>query len=105
MSLDIVVRNAHSYMHTTVCIECDLSDFHHIVCFGTKQYASIRRKRTIAYRSNTKFNEVMFVEELGRAPYHASDIFEDVNDSYWFGESQLWMDTHQLRKWLLKTTK
>jgi hypothetical protein len=39
------------------------------------------------YRSYKKFNDVMFSEELGQAPYHVSEIFEDVNDSYWFCET------------------
>ena len=91
-----------------MCIECDLNDFHHTVSFATNQYAPIRTKRNIMYISYTKFNEVLFAEELRKALYHASEIFEDVNDSYWFGETltKSIMDGHaQLRTRLLKTTK
>jgi hypothetical protein len=106
--LDIVITNAHRNLQNTICIECDLSDFHHMVCFATKQYAPIRTKRTIMYRSYKKFNEVMFSEELGQAPYQVSEIFEDVNDSYWFCETltKSIMDAHAPNKnRIIKTTK
>jgi len=60
--LDIVITNAHRNLQNTICIECDLRDFRHMVCFATKQYAPIRTKRAIMYRSYKKFNEVMFDE-------------------------------------------
>jgi len=49
----------------------------------------------------------MFAEELGQVPY-LSEIFEDINDSYWFCETftKSIMNEHApIKNRIIKTTK
>ena len=49
-----------------------------------------KRKRTkIFYRSYKKFDETMFLHALSVAPFHVSEIFDDVYDAYWMCSSLL----------------
>ena len=38
----------------------------------------------IKYRSFKRFNDEAFLNELFNAPFHVYDVFDDINDSYWF---------------------
>ena len=39
---------------------------------------------TISYRSMKHFKEQEFMDALASAPFHVGNIFDDVNDSYWY---------------------
>ena len=57
------------------------------------------------YRSHKNFNGVLFAEELGQAPYHVSEIFEDVNYSYLFCETltnSIMGEHAPLKNWVIK---
>ena len=68
-------------------IICDLSDFHHMVCFATKIYAPIIKKRHIIYRSYKHFSEQTYTQDLSYIPFQVCEIFDRVDDAYWFSQS------------------
>ena len=45
--IDVVVTNVSKSLQHITCLDCDLSDFHHMVCFATKMHAPIIKKRHI----------------------------------------------------------
>ncbi len=52
--------------------------------FSTKAHETKRVPRIIKYRLYGKFDEEKFVTDLSRAPFQVAELFDDVNDSYWF---------------------
>ena len=61
-----------------------LSDFHRLVCWSTKLHAPLKINRMIAYRSYIKFDEASFSYDMSVIPHHVGEIFDDVEDSFWF---------------------
>ncbi len=61
-----------------------LSDFHCMVCFATKAFLPRSEKRTIFYRSYKHFNVESYRQDLRAIPFHVSEVFDSVDDSYWF---------------------
>ena len=87
--IDVVLTNVPKRFQQVVCIDVELSDFHNMVCWATKSYAPMKTERVILYRSYKKFNESEYLKDLSLAPFHVSEIFDDINDSYWFCEQLL----------------
>ena len=85
--IDLVITNVSKSLKDVKCIECDLSDFHKMVCFSTKLKVPVKKKRHIMYRSYKRFDEDAYVNDLSNVPYHVCDIFDDVDDAYWFYET------------------
>ena len=50
---------------------------------GTKFHVSKRKRTKIFYRSYKKFEETKFVHALSVAPFHVSEIYDEVDDAYW----------------------
>ena len=58
-----------------------------MMCTSTRFHVPKHKATNITYRSYKHFNEEQFVDELSRVPYHVAEIFDDVDDSYWFFNS------------------
>ena len=43
-----------------------------------------RRNKTVIYRSYKHFDESRYLNDLSQAPFHVAEIFDTVDDSYWF---------------------
>ena len=83
-SIDVVFTNVPKRIQNVTCIDVALSDFHHMVCWATKQHIVKKPERWIKYRSYKRFNENDYINDVATAPFHVSEVFDDVNDSYWF---------------------
>ena len=68
------------------CIENDLSDFNQMVCFSTMFNAPRHINKVISYRCYKNFNREKFLCDLSSAPFHATQVFDTVDDAYWFSE-------------------
>ncbi len=55
-----------------------------MVCFSTKMNVSQKKKQKISYRSYKNFNETDYQQDLANVPFHVSQVFDSVDDSYWF---------------------
>ena len=82
--IDLIVTNAWKRIQNVNCYDNNLSDFHRIVCFSTKFHVPIKRPHTITYRSYKHFEEEKYLNELSYVPFHVSEIFDNIDDSYWF---------------------
>jgi len=60
----LVITNVSKCVQHITCIDCDLSDFYHTVCFFTKMHAPIIKKQHIIYRSYTHFREQTYIQDL-----------------------------------------
>ena len=55
-----------------------ISDFHNFIGVATKMYKPNNTVREITYRSYKRFNEISYLYDLNSAPFHASDVFNDM---------------------------
>ena len=60
-----------------------------MVCFSTKFNAPRHINKVITYRSYKNFNREQFLCFLASAPFHAAQVFDTVDDAFWFSESLL----------------
>jgi hypothetical protein len=86
--LDLIITNKPKRFTNTTCVDTGLSDFHFLVCTASKIHLPTLMPISFKYRSYKHFNKELFQQDLTKIPYHVTEIFDDVNDSYW-----LW---HQL---------
>ena len=81
--LDVLITNKPKHLQYSSSLGIGLSDFHNLVCAGTKFHVSKRKRTKIFYRSYRKFEGTMFLHALSVAPFHVSEIFDEVDDAYW----------------------
>ena len=82
--IDVMLVSKPRRFHESLVFDTGLSDFHHMICCCTKLFAPKRAPRKIKYRSMKKFQEEAYKKEIDRAPFHVSEIFDDVDDVIWF---------------------
>ena len=82
--IDVCITNKCKRFQNSVSIATGLSDFHHMVCTATKFQVPQLKATNITYRSYKHFNEELYINDLCSAPYHVGEIFENIDDSYWF---------------------
>ena len=88
-TLDLYLTNKPRRFLDKLVLDTGLSDFHHMVCIATRLHVPSRKNKSITYRSYKHFNEGKFNEDISNVPFHVSEIFDDVNDSYWFCDKLL----------------
>ena len=84
--INVIITNVPKRFQNVTNIDVGLSDFHDMICCATKAHVTKKVKTTISYRSYTKFDSSMFQRDLALIPFHVSNVFDDVDDSYWFCE-------------------
>ena len=65
----------------------DISDFHNIVGFSSKLSLPQNNQDKIIYRYYKHFEETLFKNDVAIAPFHVAEIFDDINDQYYFTET------------------
>ena len=58
-----------------------------MVLFATKLHVPLPKKRHIIYGSYKNFNEEHYLNDLSCMPLHVGQIFDDIDDTYWFVKS------------------
>ena len=87
--IDLIITNKPKRFLPSICIDTGLSDFHNIICVGTKLHVPKKEVTTITFRSYKHFNQNDYLQDLSNAPFHVSEIFDDVDDSYWYWSTLL----------------
>ena len=85
--IDLVTTNGSKSLKNICCVQCDLSDLYQMVCFAAKLKPPVKMTRHVLYRSNRKSEENVYVHDISNIPYHVREIFDDVDDAYWFYET------------------
>jgi len=82
--IDVVISNVHKRLQGVTCFDTGLSDFHRMVLFATKCHNQVRQPQRITYRSYKHFEKNSYIDDINGAPFHVGEIFDSVDDSYWF---------------------
>ena len=77
--IDVAITNVSESLQHIACIDCDLSNFHHMVWFATKMHKPIFNKWHIIYRSYKHFSEQTYIQDLSYNPFRVCEIFEGVS--------------------------
>ena len=81
--IDIILTNKSKRFTNTISVDTGLSEFHNLICTSTKFDVPQTKSTTFQYRSYKHFNLDSFQSDLSMVPYHATEIFDDIDDSYW----------------------
>ena len=84
----IVVTNRMKYSGVLNC-NCCVGDVHNFIGATTRRFALLRKPLHVLYSSYRNFNDADFCHAVSSAPFHISDIFDDVEDMAWFTSSLL----------------
>ena len=87
--IDVIISNQPKRLQGVTTIDTGLSDFHHMICCATKLHIPKRVPKTMFYRSYKHFNETKYQQDLMYAPFHVAEIFDNIDDVYWFQENLL----------------
>ena len=81
--VDVILTNKPRFCFNAVNFGCGISDWHNLISVVVKGATARVEKRRINYRSYKKFEEKEFSDDVGRIPFHAAYVFDDVDDIYW----------------------
>jgi hypothetical protein len=81
--IDLIITNKPRRFTNTISVDTGLSDFHNLICTATKFHLPALKPITFKYRSYKNFKNELFLQDLSTIPYHVTEIFDDVDDSYW----------------------
>ena len=79
----ILVTNRRKHSGVLNC-NCHISDVHNFIGAATRRFAPLRKPCHVFYRSYKHFNDVDFCSSISTAPFHVSEIFDDVEDMAWY---------------------
>ncbi len=82
--LDIILTPNIQCLQTHGVIDTGLSDYHRMIYMVTKVHTSKPQKRQVTYRSLKTLNVEQYIYDLEMAPFQVGEIFEDVDDQYYF---------------------
>ena len=103
--LDIILTNSPKSIKQTVNLSIGISDFHNYVSAALKLFCPSDEPRVVHYRSFKKFNDESYINDLKTAPFHVSQIFDDVDDELWFHNTLLLQVIDNNAPWKQKTVK
>ena len=87
--LDLILTNCPRSITSSINLPLGISDFHNFISAATKINRPSNEPRTINYRTMKNFNEDVYKQDLEIAPFHVSQIFDDVDDQMWFHNNLL----------------
>ena len=85
--IDVVITNVPKRFQKSISVDTGLRDFHKMVCVCTKLHVPQQKTTTITYRSYTNFHREDYLYDLCTAPFHVSEIFDDIEDAYSFWDT------------------
>ena len=83
----LVKNNRHFQSH--INLKCAFSDFHNIVGCITRLNMPPQEPVQRRYRSYKNFNECAFKSDVNELPFQVGEIFDDIDDQYWFQSTLL----------------
>ena len=87
--LDIILTNCPKSLISAINMPLGISDFHNYISSATRINRPTNEPKIIFYRSFKKFSEDRYKKDLEDAPFHVSQVFEDVDDQMWYHNTLL----------------
>ena len=84
--IDVILSSNTNRVGSVINAANGISDFHNIIGFSTKIHVPRRHCQELTYRTYKHFDDISFRNDIAIAPYHVAEIFDDVDDNYWYHE-------------------
>ena len=84
--LDVILTASPKRVASVLNVDTAISDFHNLIAFSKKLHVPRTARTPIWYRSYKKFDEECFKYDIVNAPYHVGEIFDDLDDKYWYSK-------------------
>ena len=85
--IDVALTSHRRKIADTLNMNTGISDFHNFIAYSTKMHVPRNESRLICYRSYKHFDEASFKHDLDVAPFYVGNIFDDVDDRFWFNHA------------------
>ena len=85
--IDVALTSHRRRIADTLNINTGISDFHNFIAYSTKMHVPRNESRLICYRSYKQFDEASFKHDLDVAPFYVWNVFDDVDDIFWFNHA------------------
>ena len=82
--IDVAITSHRRRIADTLNINTGISDFHNFIAYSTKMHVPRNESRLICYRSYEHFDEASFKHDLDVALFYVGNVFDDVDDIFWF---------------------
>ena len=86
--VDVKLTNSPQYCFNVFSYGCEISNCHNMIGVMIRGNAPRVESQKITYRSFENFDETAFAN-VGRVPFHAAYVFDEVGDIYWVHERLL----------------
>ena len=87
--VDVILTNQPRLCFGALNFGCGISDWHNMIGVAVRGTAVRDQKQKTKYRSFKNFDPKEFNDDVGRIPFHAAYVFDDVDDIYWAHERLL----------------
>jgi len=87
--IDVIFTSHNRRVANTLNVNTGISDFHNLIACSTKMHVPRNTNKFIRYRSFKNFDEASFKHDIETAPFHVGDVFEEVDDVFWFNHTML----------------
>jgi hypothetical protein len=84
----IIVKN-YRHFNSQINLQCAFSDYHNLVGCISKLQMPPQEPTKLRYRSYKHFNDELFKKDVSNLPFHVADVFDDIDDKYWFQSNLL----------------
>ena len=82
--IDVLLTSHKRRIAKVLNIKTGIYDFHNLIACNTKMHMPRSTDRPIYYRSYKHLHETSFKHDLEIAPLHDGDIYDEVDDTFWF---------------------
>ena len=82
--IDVILTSKRRGIASTLNVTTGISDFHILIAGSTKMHVSRNGNKNITYRSYKLFKKDSFKYDMDTAPFYVGNIFDDVDDIFWF---------------------
>ena len=84
--VDVILTNQPRLCFNSLNVGCGISDWHNTVGWAIRGAAARMEEQRTKYRSFKNFDQNVFNGDVGRIPFHAAYVFDNVDDIYWARE-------------------
>ncbi len=103
--IDLIITPNKQSIKSHGHFDTGLTDFHHLIYAVLKSFTRRLVPRKVTYRAYKGFNLENYLSDLLFAPFHVAEIFEDMDDQYWFCGSLITNITKEHAPLKIKTTQ
>ncbi len=82
--IDVILSPTRRHIQAQGVVDNGLSDYHRMVFVVTMNHAPVSQRKQVTYRSFKNLNEKEYIKDLEVTHFHVGEIFNDVNDQYFF---------------------